>query len=112
MVRRPCKAQSSTCDLAVIVVLLRHDVFLASNRIIAASGKQWLFKSPAPSYAKSFEIGVLDSTGIVFSQKFNHGPKEERQATRKEYPPSLGGASETDYNNDLHTDELLSLRGS
>ena len=110
--RRPCKAQSSSYDLAVIAVLLRLVVFRAPNRIIAASGKQWLLASSAPSCAKSFEIGVLDSTRIVSSLKSNRGPKGGRQATRREHPPALSGALDTDHNHDLYADELLSLRGS
>ena len=112
IVTRPCKTQSSSYGLAVIAALLRLVVFRAPNRTIAASGKQWLLTSSAPSYAKRFEIGVLDSTRIVSSLKSNHGPKEGRQVIRRKYPLALSGTSDTDYNHDLHADELLSLRGS
>ena len=111
-VRHPCKTQSSSYSLALIAALLRLDVLRAPNRTIAASGKQWLLTSSAPSYAKHFEIGVLDSIRIVSLLKSNHGPKEGRQVIRMKYPLALSGTSDRDYNHDLYADELLNLRGS
>ena len=44
------------------------------------------------------------------SFKAKHGPKEERQAKRRENPHALSGASDTDHNDDLYAAELLILR--